>query len=88
MKAANYSDKQLRDFSFELGWFKENFILNEIEKSKKLIKTLKSEEFILEHSFCRNNFDSWVEDGIKMSIGNIERLSNELSVLMKKRANK
>ena len=83
-----YTDLQLEEASFELGWFMENNIISEIEESKELIKFLQSRKFGVEMGIGRKWFYDWVDDGIKKSHQNIASLSEDLNKLLIKRTAK
>ena len=78
----DYTDLQIENASFELLWFRENAIINEIKASKKLIQLLQSKEIRVEHCIGRKWFNDWIDDGIENSKKNIIRLSEELKQLI------
>jgi hypothetical protein len=81
----DYTDLQLEKASFELGWFRENNIINEIKASKKLIRLLQSKEIRVDHCIGRKWFNDWIDDGIKKSHQHIASLSEDLNKLLIKR---
>ncbi len=83
-----YTKLQLEVASFELGWFRENNIINEIKESKELIKFLQSRKLRVEMGIPRKWFDDWVDDGIKKSHQHIASLSEDLNKLLIKRTAK
>lgn len=78
----DYTDSQIEKASFDLEWFMENNIINEIKASKKLIQLLQSKEIRVDHCIGRKWFNDWIDDGIENSKKNIIRLSEELKQLI------